>query len=218
MQINEVFDASQIAPQQGGGKHPVGNKWDFQITHTAIEETKDKTGGMFVVTFTSQVGQIVARYNIWNPSEQTRKIAQGQLSALCHAIGIFQIQFATEGANIRGARCKGDVGFQSGHEPTAEKPEGGYVELKKVYDMNGNEPGKAGNVAQQPTGQQNFQPQQQTVQQPQQNVQQNQPQVQNGWNNGGGQPQQQQPVNNNTSGGWQQNASGAAPQAPWKQG
>ena len=222
MQINEVFDATNIPPQQVGGRHPIGNKWDFQIANTAIEETSNKEGGMFVVTFVSSAGQIVFRYNLWNKSDQARKIAQGQLSALCHAIGIFQINFANEGANIRGARCKGDVGFQAGHEPTAEKPEGGYVEIKKIYDMNGIEPGQSGNVASQAnpaggtTGGQTWgggngaTQQQVNQQQPNPNTQQQQT-----WNNN-----QQQPNNTQQSqqGGWQQNAGGAATgAAPWKQ-
>jgi len=45
-----------------------------------------------------------------------------------------------------------DVNYQKGEEPTAERPEGGYVEVKKVYDVNGNEPGKAPAQAQ-PQGQ-----------------------------------------------------------------
>lgn len=136
------FDANQFKPNQGGQAHPIGQKFDFQITNTEITATKDQQGGMFVVEFTTPAGSIVSRYNIWNASPKAAEIAHGQLSALCHATGVFRLDWANDGAALRGARGKLDVGYQKGEEPTAERPAGGYVEVKKVYDANGNEPGK----------------------------------------------------------------------------
>lgn len=152
MGIDFIFDANTVAPKQGGGAHPVGNKYPFKITDTSIDPTKDNSGGMFVVEFTSEVGSIKHRYNLWNQSEAAKRIAYEQLSALCHATGVMKIDFKNDGAAFRGAGGLMDIGFQKGHEPTAEKPEGGYVELKKVYDRNGNEPGKAPQTQQQPNG------------------------------------------------------------------
>ena len=136
------FDASQFSPNQGGGAHPVG-KFPFSISHTECVQTKDQQGGMFVVTLTSPVGEIKTRYNLWNSSTKAVEIAHGQLSALCHATGVFKLDWHNEGAALRGARGMMEVGYQKGEEPSAEKPQGGYVEVKKVYDVNGNEPGKA---------------------------------------------------------------------------
>lgn len=136
------FDATQHQPRQGGQAHPVG-KYPFTITDTAINPTKDGQGGMFIVTFTSPSGDIVNRYNLWNNSPKAVEIAHGQLSALCYATGVFRINFDNAGAELRGARGMMEIGYQKGEEPTAEKPAGGYVELKKVYDANGNEPGKS---------------------------------------------------------------------------
>ena len=207
-----VFDANQVAPQQGGGRHPPGNKFPFEITSTIVKPTKDNKGGMFEVEFTSPAGSIKNNYNLWNENETARKIAQQELSALCHAVGRFQIDFKNDGAALRGGRGLMDIGFQKGHEPSAEKPEGGYVEVKKVYDAAGNEPGKA-NVQQQPQTGQASSGQwggQQTPQQ--QNPQQQQPQQQ-GWT-GGGQTAQGSPQPGPNSGGWSQGAGQANP--PWK--
>jgi hypothetical protein len=143
------FDASQFQPRQGGEAHPVG-RYPFTISNTKIVQTKDGTGGMFVVTFQSDRGEIDMRYNIWNQSAKAVEIAHGQLSALCHAIGIFKVEWTNEGAIIRGARGVMDINYQKGEEPTAEKPSGGYVEVKKVFSASGNEPGK-GPVAPQQT-------------------------------------------------------------------
>lgn len=234
MPVDADFDATQVAPKQGGGAHPVGNKFPFTITNTKTKGTKDNSGGIFEVEFTSPAGSILENYNLWNQSEAARNIAKQELSALCHATGIFKINFRDEGKALIGGKGLMDIGFQKGHEPSAEKPEGGYVEIKKVYDVSGNEPGKApvnqqsqqqsygqgqpNNQAPQGTGQQQQQAPQNNNSggwggQQQQAPQQSQPQQQ-GW---GGPPQNQPPAQN-TGGGWQQQSGGNVPQtAPWGQ-
>ncbi len=205
-----TFDANQHEPQQAGSKHPAGNKFPFTITNTEVKDTKAGDGQkLFEVTFTSPAGSIRFNYNLWNTSEQARKIAVGQLSALCHATGIFKVNFPNDsnvgpaGNELRGGKGLMDVNFQSGHEPSAEKPEGGYVEIKKIYDVNGNEPGNKApaQVSSGFTGQQ-AKP----------------AEVQSGW---GGQPNaapapspanQAPPAN---AGGWQPGNAPSAERPPW---
>jgi hypothetical protein len=212
MTFDATFDARQVQPRQGGGRHPVGNKFPFKITGTEAKAVKTEPGqppkgGLFEVEFTSPAGSIKFNYNLWNESEQARKIANEQLSALCHATGIFQLDFKNDGAALRGAQGLMDIGFQKGHEPSAEKPEGGYVEIKKIYDMAGNEPGKGPAQAQQ-QGQPN---------QPQ--TQQGGPQVQQGWNGGAQQPSQAAAPQTGSAPAWGGNQPQQAPQnAPqWAQ-
>lgn len=146
MQIQGGFNANQFEPNQGGQSHPVGLKFPFTITNTEIKENSSKTGGYFQIEFTSPVGSIKKAYNIWYKGEneaKTIEIAHGQLSALCRAVNIYQIDWTNEGAALRGGRGMMDIGYQKGEEPTAEKPSGGYVEVKRVYDAAGNEPGKS---------------------------------------------------------------------------
>lgn len=211
---NTIFDATQFTPQQGGTAHPVGN-FDAQITNTFAKGTKDQTGGMFVVEFTTPAGKIENRYQLWNQSTQAVEIAQKALSALCYSVGIFKISFPNNpdgspnmqmaGAELRGARCKIVVDYQIDKEtkqPTA------YVEVKKVLDMQGNEPGR---------GVPTPQPQQQPVQQPIQQAPQQQP---GGWGANGQSPQA--PPQTNPQGwspGPQQNAPQTNPSTPgWSQG
>lgn len=204
-----VFDATQHEPQQSGGKHPPGNKFPFTITNTEVKDTKAKDGQkLFEVTFTSPAGQIRNNYNLWNSNDQARKISVGQLSALCHATGIFKVNFkdpiseGPDGRELIGGKGLMDVNFQSGQEPSAEKPEGGYVEVKKVYDVNGNEPGQAKPAANATSGfAANAQP-----------AAQQQPAVQQGW--GGAPPQGQANPPANNAGGWQQGAGGGE-KPPW---
>jgi hypothetical protein len=151
MNMQGSFNANQYEPNQGGGgNHPPAQKIPFNITGTSIEENSSKDGGFFKVELTSPLGTQIVRYNIWNKTPKAVEIAHGQLSALCRATGRFQIDWANEGAALRGGQGLMDIGFQKGEEPTAEKPNGGYTELKKVYDLGGNEPGKSGNAQPQP--------------------------------------------------------------------
>jgi hypothetical protein len=209
----EFFDATQVEPQQGLSKHPAG-MFDFLISSTYGKTTKAGDGGMLVVEFTSPAGRIENRYNLFNNSAQAVDIAQKQLSALCHAVGVFKLSFPKNpdgspnlpmmAAELRNARGRMEVGPQQNN---AE-----YMEVKRVFDVNGNEPGKSGNAAPQPQ------------QQPQQQA----PMTQNGQGGWGGQPQQQNPApqqntapppNNNAGGGWGGNAApannGGNAKPPW---
>lgn len=150
MNMTGTFNSQQYEPSQDGGSfHPPAQKIPFNVTSTAIKENNSKDGGYFEVGLTSQLGTMVARYNIWNKSPKAVEIAHGQLSALCRATGRFQIDWANEGAALKGGQGLMDVVYQPGMEPDPNVPDKKiYTELKKVYDLGGNEPGKTG--AQQP--------------------------------------------------------------------
>ncbi len=146
MQVPQfVFNANQYQPNQGMGIHPPAQKVPFTISNTEIVETNAKDGQfMLVVEFTSPLGMVINRYNIKNNNPKTVEIAYGQLSALCHATGRFNINGATECSELRGGTGLMDVGYQKNEEPDPAYPDRkGYTELKKVYDAAGNQPGKA---------------------------------------------------------------------------
>ena len=145
MGINAQFDATQFTPSQGGGAHPLGI-FDAQVSMTECKPSKNdpQNAGLFEVEFTTPAGRIVKRYNLWNPSTQAVEIAQKELSALCYATGIFRLDFNNDGAAIRGARCKIDV--QQQIDSKTKQPTQ-YVEVAKVLDLNGNEPGRPSNPA-----------------------------------------------------------------------
>lgn len=179
------FDATGIPPQQVSGKHPEGN-FPFQISNTRVVPTKANDGGIFEVEFTTPGGSIINRYNLFNKSQQAVEIAQKELSALCHATGVFKLSMNADnlamcGHELRGARGVIKVRTQPGNEQ--------YSEVEKVFDANGNEPGKSGATAA--------------------------PQPQQGGNSGWGTPAQQQPNNapapSPAPQGWQAGPSNPAP-------
>lgn len=148
--MNGSFNANQFEPNQGGGGiHPPAQKVPFRITNTEIKENSAKDGGYFKVEFTSPMGVVFQNYNIWNKTPKAVEIAHGQLSALCRAVNIYQIDWSNEGAALRNAQGLMDVGYQKGEEPSPDNPNAkGYTELKRVYDMAGNDPSKPGQAAQ----------------------------------------------------------------------
>lgn len=137
------FNANQYEPNQGIGIHPPAQKIPFQITNTEMKETADRTGGMLVVEFSSPAGTLIHRYNVKNNSPKAVEIAFGQLSALCRATGIYDLSGDNECAALRGGKGLMDVGYQKDEAPTDNKPDAkGYTELKRVYDLAGNDPAK----------------------------------------------------------------------------
>jgi hypothetical protein len=207
------FDARSVQPQQpsGMGSHPCG-MFDFQIGNTYLQPSENNKHLMLHIEFTSPAGRHMERFIVDGESAKAIEIANKQISAICHATNVFRLTypkhpdgtpiFDQAARELRGARGRMEIGFQKGHEPSAEKPEGGYVEIKKYYDVAGNEPGKSGAAPQ-------VQPAQQPALAPQQPPMTAQ---QGGW----GQPAQAAPQPNPTpaQGGWQPGATPAA-NPPW---
>lgn len=201
--IQGTFNASEVIPKQGGGQaHPVG-RFPFAISGTAIEESKEKDGGFLKVEFSTPEGKIDHRYGLWNgKSETTRRIAREQLSALCHATGIFSVDFANEAASLRGARGMIDVDYQKDSDK--------YMEVKLVMNSSGVAPGMSQTPPPPTDNKQVPQQGSESAPQPQQPSNPNPSANQGGW----GQPQQpqqqpQQPPAN--AGGWQPAAGATQP-------
>ena len=234
-QLIQAFNAQQYDPTQGGGSLPVG-RHPVIIESSEVKANKANDGGYLQLNVKlidgPQTGATGAyRLNLYHSNPQTAEIAHRQLSAICHCVGVFNVQDSSQLHNIPFII---EVGLQKGEE-AAQK---GYTEVKKVFDINGNEPGKAGQGApaaqpqQQPTqggGAWGGQPAQQPAAQPQGDAP--------AW--GGGQPAQQQPQGApagnapawgqqpaqqpaaqqpaQQAGGWQQGGGAPAGGAPWGQ-
>lgn len=139
-----IFDATQYSPDQGGTSHPIG-RFPFQISGTDITPTKENDGYKFEVEYSTPAGKIIQRFNLWNKSAQAVEIAHKQLSALCHATGIYKLDMNTKGAALLNARGQIDVRQQQGNTQ--------YTEVGRIYDVNGNEPGKPPGTPQAPAPQ-----------------------------------------------------------------
>lgn len=98
MQLN--FNAADVAPQQQLQPLPAG-WYPAIITGSEGKATKESTAavprGYLQLTFDIIDGEfkgrkVFARLNLQNPNVQTVEIANGQLSAICHAVGVIQMR------------------------------------------------------------------------------------------------------------------------------
>lgn len=195
-QLPNAFNANDFDPTQSTGQLPVG-KHPVVAIESEVKPTAANDGGMLVYTLQiidgpSKGATGAYRLNLYNASPKAVEIAQRQFSAMCHATGVFNVQ---DSAQLHNIPFMVEVGVQKGSEQ--------YTEVKKVFDANGNEPGKGG----QQQAAQTHQPAQQ---------QQQQQQAQGGW---GAQPdqQQQQAPQQQQQGGWGQQPAQQQQAAPQQQ-
>ena len=88
------FDANTVEPTSSFDPLPAG-KYMAAVTGTEMKPTKQGDGSYLEIEFTILEGQFKDR-KVWDrlclnhPNAQTVKIARGNLSALCRAVGVMQ--------------------------------------------------------------------------------------------------------------------------------
>lgn len=90
------FDATQVAPATERTAIPDG-KYQAAIVASAEKATKSGTGRYLELTFQVLEGEhhrrkLWARLNLQNPNSLAVSIAQAELSAICHAVGVMKPQ------------------------------------------------------------------------------------------------------------------------------
>jgi hypothetical protein len=90
------FDASTVAPQASTGPVPAGT-YLAQVIESDIKDLASGNGKGLKLTFEIIDGQYKGRriwenLNIQHTNEDSQRIAQSQLSALCHAIGVIKLR------------------------------------------------------------------------------------------------------------------------------
>ena len=90
------FDASTVAPQASTGPVPAGT-YLAQIIESDVAPLKSGKGTGLKLTFEIIDGQQKGRriwenLNIQHENEETQRIAQSQLSALCHAVNEIKVK------------------------------------------------------------------------------------------------------------------------------
>ena len=144
-QLLNPFDATQWNPAQSSGQLPIGNKQVAQIIASEVKANSANDGGFLELILEILDGPNVGstgayRLNLYNQSQKAKEIAHRQMSALCHVVGIFNVSDTTA---LHNKPFRIDVGYQKGQDPATNPEANGYTEVKKLYDINGNEPGKA---------------------------------------------------------------------------
>lgn len=109
------FDASQVDPSTAFEALPAG-KYLVEITDTEMKPTKAGTGEMLQIEFTVIDGEFKNR-KVWDhlclrhTNPDAVKIAQANLSAICHAVGVLRPGDSIELHHIPlvvSVKCKAD--------------------------------------------------------------------------------------------------------------
>jgi hypothetical protein len=107
------FDASQVEPSSNLNPIPAG-KYLAAITESEMKPNKAGTGSYLQLTFQILEGEhknriLWSRLNLDNPNDTAVKIARGELSALCRAVGVMAPKDSCELHNLPlliHVRCK----------------------------------------------------------------------------------------------------------------
>ena len=98
------FDANSVNPATDFEPLPAG-KYLAIITDSEMKPTKSGSGNYLELTFQVIDGpfkgrMLWSRLNLDNPSTQAVQIAQGELSAICRAVGVMQPKDSIELHNL----------------------------------------------------------------------------------------------------------------------
>lgn len=90
------FDASTVSPSESIEAIPAG-WYNAQIDQSEMKPTKDGSGAYLELRFSVLDGQyanrkVFTRLNLRNSNPVAQEIAYKQLSAICHATGVMQVQ------------------------------------------------------------------------------------------------------------------------------
>lgn len=99
------FDASTVAPSTGTYDALPAGWYNAVIDNTEMKPTKAGTGAYLEIRFNVVDGEftgrkVFARLNIRNPNPVAQEIGYKDLSAICHAVGIINVQQSQQLHNI----------------------------------------------------------------------------------------------------------------------
>jgi hypothetical protein len=97
---NLNFNANEVEPSAPITILPPG-RYPMAITKTEMKPTRAGNGSYLSVEFTISSGnganrKLWANLNLDNPNQQTVDIARRELSAICHAVGVLQVNDSDE--------------------------------------------------------------------------------------------------------------------------
>lgn len=136
------FNSQQFAPQYGSSGGLPDGRHKVIISASAPEPVKDKPQNMkLVLTLKCVEGAAINmtqtdNLNMVNDNADAVEIGNKKLSAYCHVTGVFAF---TKTEQLHNIPFWVDIG------PQNKNPQ--YSEIKAIYDINGNPPGKSGQAA-----------------------------------------------------------------------
>lgn len=101
------FDATKVQPQDSFSPIPAG-QYIAQIIESSVKATKSGTGQLLNLTWVILDGpfanrRVFDRINVQNQNPEAERIGQKQLSAICHTVGVLNLQDSNQ---LHGRPCK----------------------------------------------------------------------------------------------------------------
>ena len=95
--IGQPFDATTVEPNTGPPPAMPTDWYNVMITESEMKQTKQGDGGYLEIVLKVLDGPHAGRLawdrlNLYNPNPVAVEIAQKTLSAICHAVNVFQVQ------------------------------------------------------------------------------------------------------------------------------
>lgn len=138
--LNQTFNASDVDPSVAGNTDPFPAGWyKMMITDGEQKATKSGNGDWYLnLTFEVVEGEYKGRkcwkmLNLQNKNETAMEIAYRELSAICHAVGVLQIQDTQQLHNLP-MYCQVKV------TPPQPKNDGSGGEYPAKNEINGYQP------------------------------------------------------------------------------
>jgi hypothetical protein len=116
------FDASGVKPSNPDGPQPLPIGWyTMAITASEMKATNDGKGRYLKLEHQVLDGEhkgrkVWVQLNLQNPNETTVRIAQEQLSAICHATNVLKLHNSSQLHNIP-MQCRVTIRQSKGYEP-----------------------------------------------------------------------------------------------------
>lgn len=119
--FQQPFDAKTVKPNEAFEPLPAG-WYNARIINSEAKPTKDNESGYLLMELEIIDGdhkgrKVFDRLNLWNKSTQATEIAHRQLSAYCHATGVFILQDSVQLHGIP-LKIKLSVRTQDGYDPS----------------------------------------------------------------------------------------------------
>lgn len=139
------FDATQVKPDEGQ-MGPIPKGWyNAMIEKSEVAPTKDGSGTILKLTFKVLDGQyrdrkVFVNLNIRNANATAQNIALGQLSAICHAVGVLRADQSEQLHNLP-MKIRVKVRVQEGYEDSNDIT--AYKNINEVVEETGSVAGLA---------------------------------------------------------------------------
>jgi len=146
-----IFDATTVDPASSAKPVPTG-KYPVLIAKGEVKTNEGTGNKRLSFELIIQSGDMAGRklypgFNLWHKSAQTADIAQRELSALCHSVGVFKVNVDNGCPELWQQQLMVDVKEEIGGDGKTRSQVKGYLDMQGNPVAKGAAPAAAGQAA-----------------------------------------------------------------------